>query len=82
MAKRRRDSEIYLTVAQAADVLGLCQDTVYRMAARGDLLCMHFGRAIRIPRGAVDPKPPAAQAGARGGLHVCGGRDNGVYRTG
>lgn len=60
MAPRRRDSARYYTVSQAAAVMGVCQDTVYRMVADGRLLCMHFGRAIRIPRHAVDPKGPCA----------------------
>ena len=61
MARRRRDSALYYTVSQAAEVMGVCPDTVYRMVADGRLLCMHFGRAIRIPRHAVDPKALPAQ---------------------
>lgn len=43
-----------VSVAQAAALLGLSKDTVYRAINRGDLAAIKFGRAVQIPRHVID----------------------------
>ncbi|HCX85009.1 MAG TPA: helix-turn-helix domain-containing protein [Micrococcales bacterium] len=44
----------YLTIRQAADVVGCSPDTIRRMIARGELRAVRFGRLLRIPPTALD----------------------------
>lgn len=45
---------LVLSVAEAADALGVSDDLVYELAARGDLPCLRFGRRKVIPRVAIE----------------------------
>lgn len=48
------DPALFLTVAETAETLGISDDTVYELTARGDLPCATFGRRKMIPRRAVE----------------------------
>jgi excisionase family DNA binding protein len=48
------DRTPYLTVAEAAHLLRVHPQSVYRMVHAGELPHLRVGRAIRIPREAVD----------------------------
>ncbi len=37
-----------LTVLEVANILGLGQSTVYLLIKRGELTCVHIGRAVRV----------------------------------
>ncbi len=43
-----------LSIAEAAELLGLSDDLVYHLVARGELPCLQFGRRKIIPRVAVE----------------------------
>ncbi|HSH60096.1 MAG TPA: helix-turn-helix domain-containing protein [Acidimicrobiales bacterium] len=45
---------VVLSVAEAADVLGISDDLVYELVARRELPCLRFGRRRVIPRRAID----------------------------
>ena len=45
---------LVLSIAEAAEVLGLSDDLVYHLVARGELPCLRFGRRKVIPRIAVE----------------------------
>lgn len=45
---------LVLSVAEAAAALGVSDDLVYELVARGDLPCLRFGRRKVIPRVAID----------------------------
>lgn len=45
---------LLLSVREAAAALGVSDDLVYEMAARGDLPCLQLGRRRVIPRQAVE----------------------------
>ncbi len=45
---------VVLSVAEAADALGVSDDLVYELVARGELPCLHLGRRRVIPRRAID----------------------------
>lgn len=59
------DRSPYLTVAEAADLLRVHRQVIYRMVERGTLRAIRVGegRAIRIPRTALDElDEPATRA--------------------
>lgn len=43
-----------LTVAEAADLLGLGRSKAYQLVMRGDLPSIQIGRARRVPTSALD----------------------------
>ena len=43
-------SHEYLTAWELAELLNLCEETVYRAHQRGDLEAVRVGRSIRFPR--------------------------------
>lgn len=43
-----------LSIAEAADALGLSDDLVYDLTERGELPCLRFGRRKVIPRQAIE----------------------------
>ncbi len=45
---------VVLSVAEAADMLGISDDLLYELVARGQLPCLHLGRRRVIPRRAID----------------------------
>ncbi len=45
---------VVLSVAEAADVLGISDDLVYELVARKELPCLRFGRRRVIPRRAIE----------------------------
>lgn len=45
---------LFLSVVETAGLLGVSDDTVYELVARGDLPCAEFGRRKMIPRRAID----------------------------
>ncbi len=45
---------LVLSVREVADALGVSDDLVYEMAARGELPCLQLGRRRVIPRRAVE----------------------------
>lgn len=45
---------LVLSVAEAAEALGLSDDLVYDLTERGELPCLRFGRRKLIPRQAVE----------------------------
>lgn len=45
---------LVLSVAEAADVLGVSDDLVYELIARRELPCLRFGRRKVIPRRAIE----------------------------
>lgn len=44
----------YLTIPQAAEVIGCSPLTIRRMISRGEIAAVRFGRLIRIPPAALD----------------------------
>lgn len=46
----------YLTIREAAQMLGLHPQTVYRKCQRYELPSVHFGRTVRIPVDQLNPK--------------------------
>ncbi len=53
---------LVLSVAEAAEALGVSDDLVYELTERGDLPCLRFGRRKLIPRRAVELLVEAAIA--------------------
>lgn len=45
---------LVLSVAEAATALGVSDDLIYELAARGELPCLRVGRRRVIPRRAVE----------------------------
>jgi excisionase family DNA binding protein len=45
---------LVLSVAEAAEALGVSDDLVYELTERGELPCLRFGRRKLIPRRAVE----------------------------
>lgn len=45
---------LVLTVREAAEALGVSDDLVYELTARGEIPCLHLGRRRVIPRRAVE----------------------------
>jgi excisionase family DNA binding protein len=43
-----------LSVREAAEALGVCCDTIYRLVARQQLPCLRIGRSIKFQRAALD----------------------------
>ena len=44
----------YLSPMQFAATLDLCEETVYRLIARGELAAVRVGRRLRLPRKQLD----------------------------
>ncbi len=44
----------YLSPLQMAATLDLCQESIYRMIARGELAAVRIGRRLRLPRDQLD----------------------------
>ena len=57
------DERLVLTVREAADSLGVSDDLVYELIARGEIPCLHLGRRRVIPRRAVHVLLDRAMAG-------------------
>lgn len=57
------DTALFLSVIETADLLGVSDDTIYDLAARGELPCAEFGRRKMIPRRAVELVLERAMAG-------------------
>jgi excisionase family DNA binding protein len=53
---------IVVSVSEAAKLLGVSDDLVYELTARGDLPCVRFGRRKVIPRRAIELVVEAALA--------------------
>ncbi len=53
----------YLSVAEAAQLLGLSEDTVYRRVWDGSLPVLRLSErgALRIPRAALEPKEETSE---------------------
>jgi excisionase family DNA binding protein len=49
-----RGERLLYTMAEAAAVLGIGRSTVYELARTGALPVMHVGRAVRVPREAIE----------------------------
>lgn len=45
---------LVLSIREAAEALGVSDDLVYEMTARGEIPCLHLGRRRVIPRRAVE----------------------------
>lgn len=56
MADLRTDGELplLLRAEQAAKLLSLGRTTVFQMMASGELPCVRIGRAVRVPRSALE----------------------------
>lgn len=48
--KRLSDYPDVLTVEEAAEILGVCTKTIYKMIKKGDLKKQNVGRLFRIPK--------------------------------
>ena len=48
------EQSLVLTVRQAADALGVSDDLIYELTARGEIPCLRLGRRRVIPRRAVE----------------------------
>lgn len=72
-AERRRtaahaaDDPLLLTVPQAARLLGIGTTLAYELAGQGRLPHIRLGRALRVPRGALEAW---IEANSVGGAHV------------
>jgi excisionase family DNA binding protein len=53
---------LVLSVAEAAEALGVSDDLVYELTQRGELPCLRFGRRKVIPRRAIELLVEAAVA--------------------
>ncbi len=45
---------LVVSIAEAAQALGVSDDLVYELTERGDLPCLRFGRRKVVPRQAID----------------------------
>jgi excisionase family DNA binding protein len=45
---------LVLTIKEAADALGVSDDLVYELTARGEIPCLRLGRRRVIPRRAIE----------------------------
>lgn len=54
----------YLTVTEAAEILRVHPQVIYRMIRAGDLRHMKIGRQYRIPRAAIDELAGTSSAAA------------------
>ena len=48
------DGRLLLSVAEAAEALGVSDDLVYELTERGELPCLRLGRRKLVPRKAID----------------------------
>lgn len=54
---------LILSVAEAAELLGVSADLVYELTTRGDIPCLKMGRRKLIPRRAIEMMVDAAVDG-------------------
>jgi len=54
---------LILSVAEAADLLGVSTDLVYELTTRGEIPCLKVGRRKLIPRRAIEMMVAAAVDG-------------------
>lgn len=47
-------AKLVLSVAEAAEVLGVSDDLIYELTARGELPCLRLGRRKVIPTVAIE----------------------------
>jgi excisionase family DNA binding protein len=75
---------LVLSVAEAAEALGVSDDLVYELTQRGELPCLRFGRRKVIPRRAIELLVEAAVADfdLDGVLTSLGGRTEPVSSNG
>ena len=52
--KKETPTGEYLSPLQFAETLDLCQETIYRLIARGELAAVRVGRRLRLPRNQLD----------------------------
>jgi excisionase family DNA binding protein len=52
--KKESPTGEYLSPLQFAETLDLCQETIYRLIARGELAAVRVGRRLRLPRNQLD----------------------------
>ncbi|TML41328.1 MAG: helix-turn-helix domain-containing protein [Actinobacteria bacterium] len=57
---RASSDRLTLTVAEAAELLGISRGLAYELAARGELPVLRLGRRIVIPRKALEALVEAA----------------------
>ena len=51
---RTHEAPLLLRAEEAAKLLSLGRTTVFQMMASGELPCVRFGRAVRVPRASVE----------------------------
>jgi len=76
----RRDP-LVLSIIEAAELLGISDDLVYELTAKGDLPCLHLGRRKVIPRRAIDLLLERAVAGFDPNVVVSAVRDRSASET-
>jgi excisionase family DNA binding protein len=54
MASAAGDRGLVLSIREVADILGVSDDLVYELVARGEIPCLRLGRRRLIPRRVVD----------------------------
>jgi excisionase family DNA binding protein len=54
----------FVTVAEAADRMGVSRLTVYRLIHSGDLPAIRFGQSFRVPESAVEDALQGAETRA------------------
>ena len=52
--KKQSPTGEYLSPFQMGLTLDLCEETVYRLIARGELAAVRVGRRLRLPRSQLD----------------------------
>ncbi len=52
--KKEAPTGEYLSPMQMGLTLDLCEETVYRLIARGELAAVRVGRRLRLPRNQLD----------------------------
>jgi excisionase family DNA binding protein len=57
------NSARFLTIFEAATILRVSKQTVYRLVRAGDLEAIRVGRSFRIPTRAVRPRPTVPPQG-------------------
>ena len=57
--------KLVLTVREAADILGISDDLVYKLTACGEIPCLHLGRRRVIPMRAINEMLERSMAESR-----------------
>jgi len=70
-----------ISIPEAGEILGLCRQSAYEAARRGDIPCLRIGtKALRVPTAALQTLArQCRQARERGGAVMT--RKSGVYET-